>query len=264
VITPLSLPEAARSMSYTEAVIDEDRRFIPSSVKPNLFAAYPVLVPIYLAQYGFQTLAGEEASVTVILEAHSLNGRILCDENLESAEFPNTHIITRRGSSDFLSFAGVANVIQLRMVPSVASQLAGYLEDLISAPGAAEALANGALGEENAMRVPVEMDDLRVREYTAKETNHNRQWLAMSAQVAGAKLLVERLSQIPTAEEFFGLGSPPGKNIAAKALEQFFGFPREDSKPILEQLAEMDATRERAKPQWWKDWEGTNTSPVHT
>ncbi|KAH0833300.1 hypothetical protein J3R83DRAFT_12365 [Lanmaoa asiatica] len=67
-VLPFDLLDTTRTLSYTDAVISENMRFSPQSVKMNLAAAYPVLLPVYLAQY----ISREPwPPVTIILAAHN-------------------------------------------------------------------------------------------------------------------------------------------------------------------------------------------------
>ena len=75
----------------------------------------------------------------------------------------------------------------------------GYLDGMINVPGAAEALAcSRANGDKDGVRVPVEMDDLRVREYTIQETDYNRGWLRLSAHNLVTKVAFEVTSTFST------------------------------------------------------------------
>ncbi|KAJ7227149.1 hypothetical protein GGX14DRAFT_418352 [Mycena pura] len=72
--TPFSILDAANSLPASDCRIDEDIQIEPSSIHTNLISAYPVLIPLYLAQYSF-----EYVSKTVLLEAHSEEGRIFVE-----------------------------------------------------------------------------------------------------------------------------------------------------------------------------------------
>ncbi|KAF8206441.1 hypothetical protein K438DRAFT_1817212 [Mycena galopus ATCC 62051] len=68
--TPFSvLDAAAKSLKPDQCVISEVLALEPSSIRANLICAYPVLIPLYLAQY--------PSDRTVVLEAHDEEGRIL-------------------------------------------------------------------------------------------------------------------------------------------------------------------------------------------
>ncbi|KAL6302372.1 hypothetical protein BKA93DRAFT_736922, partial [Sparassis latifolia] len=74
--TPFKLIDLARSLSYEEATTTEPKplRFDPESVKERLIAAYPLLLPVYIARYELRLLGHqpeEPISYTVVVEAHS-------------------------------------------------------------------------------------------------------------------------------------------------------------------------------------------------
>jgi hypothetical protein len=77
------------------------------------------------------------------------------------------------------------------MKSNMASELAGHLDDMICAQGAAEALATGGVGDEGATHVRVNMEDLRVRDYAVEEKKQNRLWLAVSAELAALGTMLE-------------------------------------------------------------------------
>ncbi|KAH9944594.1 hypothetical protein B0H21DRAFT_694880, partial [Amylocystis lapponica] len=49
--SPFALLDAARSLSFKRATVSKRFRFDPPTVKANFFAAYPILIPVYLARY---------------------------------------------------------------------------------------------------------------------------------------------------------------------------------------------------------------------
>ncbi|KAG9315308.1 hypothetical protein JVU11DRAFT_4447 [Chiua virens] len=70
-ILPFDILDQTRTLSYSDAVISDNIRFNPQSVKMKLAAAFPVLMPVYLAQY----VSREPwPPVTIILAAHSEPG----------------------------------------------------------------------------------------------------------------------------------------------------------------------------------------------
>jgi len=247
-------------MSYQQAIINDELRVIPSSVKPNLIAAYPVLIPVYLAQYSFSTLLKEQGSVTLILEAHSPNGRIFCEELPQVAKFLNGRITTRRGLPT--PFACVKHLVGFKIRFKMGKELEEYLDDMISAPGSAQVLATSGVNDGNTVHVPVDMDDLRVREYTTKETNQNRLWLTLSAELASLRTMHENISHVQNAKVItFEFGSSrksklteekvDGKTLGPLSIQGGDQFAR----TVIERITALDESREKRKPQWWKDWE---------
>ncbi|KAI9061292.1 hypothetical protein FKP32DRAFT_1631332 [Trametes sanguinea] len=79
-LTPLHLVDAARSLSMADANITNTFRFEPASVKHTMLAAYPVLIPGYIAQYNVElpdpaTRQRRETIVSAFIEAHVPHGR---------------------------------------------------------------------------------------------------------------------------------------------------------------------------------------------
>ncbi|KAL0954959.1 hypothetical protein HGRIS_003890 [Hohenbuehelia grisea] len=74
-ISPIALLDIARSLPQEDAIIDaSDMCFDPSTLKPSMLAAYPILIPVYLAQYDLsEPLASEYPGMKLhtILEAHA-------------------------------------------------------------------------------------------------------------------------------------------------------------------------------------------------
>lgn len=86
-INPFSLIDLAPNMSYDQSILDGSLRIHPRSIKVNLvrnfavscyyshetvfsqMAAYPVLIPLYLAKYTY-TVFDASYSVTAIVEAY--------------------------------------------------------------------------------------------------------------------------------------------------------------------------------------------------
>ncbi|KZT00811.1 uncharacterized protein LAESUDRAFT_764264 [Laetiporus sulphureus 93-53] len=62
--TPLHFMDAIRSLHPDKTTLYEEVRFDPASVKENLFAVFPLLLPVYLAEYESR----EGQPLTVVLE----------------------------------------------------------------------------------------------------------------------------------------------------------------------------------------------------
>ena len=88
-VSPFSLLDVARSLPWSDAVINKYLKFAPSSLKVNLvssfdiiqasdsshssqFSAYPVLLPLYIAMYEMKRSDVTDGStLTVWTQAHS-------------------------------------------------------------------------------------------------------------------------------------------------------------------------------------------------
>jgi len=97
-LSPLSLPEAARSLFRSRAKISDVATFEPDSLSFKLLSAYPVLLPVYVAQYEIPFGKREPVQLTTIIQAHSPDGLIYVDvaslsqwgQELRSDESPNS------------------------------------------------------------------------------------------------------------------------------------------------------------------------------
>ncbi|KAJ7494701.1 hypothetical protein B0H11DRAFT_2003050 [Mycena galericulata] len=77
---PLSIIDEAKSLQPDQLVVSRKLRIDPSSISTNLLCAYPVLIPLYLAQYAVNW--GEDTDPvykTALIEAHSVKGRIIVE-----------------------------------------------------------------------------------------------------------------------------------------------------------------------------------------
>ncbi|GJE88754.1 hypothetical protein PsYK624_048370 [Phanerochaete sordida] len=78
--TPFALPDAARTLSFNDAIIEEDFRFDPTTFRSDLITAYPLLVPVYLMQYVAPSYRGGEGySFTLIVDASSAQGAVISE-----------------------------------------------------------------------------------------------------------------------------------------------------------------------------------------
>lgn len=163
-------------------------------------AAYPILIPLYLARYEFRLPGADHLSnVTLCMEAFSPRGRIIGERigaeagallrkevtNAPSMFLEFTHsldgmsVLYLRGLP--LSFTKIAGFGVAETSKSLDSHLAiqalgqwmdGYLKDMRTAKKLSE-LGGGA----------PKAGDVRVREYSVDETKRNRSWMAKSTEI---------------------------------------------------------------------------------
>ncbi|KAJ7773234.1 hypothetical protein B0H16DRAFT_1511594 [Mycena metata] len=74
---PFSVLDLAKSLPSEHCHITPDLRIHPSTIQANLICAYPVLIPLYLAQYRGKASGVLQKVVTVVLQAHCEKGTIL-------------------------------------------------------------------------------------------------------------------------------------------------------------------------------------------
>ncbi|KZT00810.1 uncharacterized protein LAESUDRAFT_731876 [Laetiporus sulphureus 93-53] len=199
-VTPFPLLDVARSLSYQQATISEQLKFDPSAVKANLFAAYPVLVPIYLAQYEMPAIdTGDPLTFTAILEAFTRKGRIVTeDRDREQAQRilnkdPNGPDFFKRfidylsprefwvndGSNSISRFAPLELHATMPHVKLSQGALEKWVNDAAATKGAIESYQAKYFpcsATESGVNV-VDWDDLRIREFTDEEKMANRVWM---------------------------------------------------------------------------------------
>ncbi|TFK72903.1 hypothetical protein BDN72DRAFT_791692 [Pluteus cervinus] len=250
-ISPFTLLEVARSLSYADCTIEEDFRFNPSSVKTNLFAAYPILIPLYLAQYSFTPPGLERVySLTVCMEAYSPGGRIFVERlggekgKLIRQQFPNAPAGFIR-FTDGLDGPGMhnargvpssaCNIPALMMAnppPMLALTLESWLEDALG--------DDSAMGKLASMSPAVSDDDPRIREYTHEETLNTRNWMALGAELWTMKSIIAALSRSGGSQKVYVFG-------AGDSMQAVDAMQKNEEK--------LREKRESLKPSWWKEWE---------
>jgi len=253
-ISPFAALDMASSLSPMDAKVDDDLRFIPTSITPNLLAAYPVLVPLYLAHYEY-TLPGIglTRSCTMFIEAYKPKGRIMAEQfgPLSGKELRQ---LLPRAPSAFMEFTHMVDnipVATLRGMPNHFINIVGlltperrdltrkvllWLESFLSTPGTATTLAS----ESSAL---VSVEDVRVREYTREERYAAVSWIKLGAELASVKMLAETManSEAPAA-----IGPDSGK-IMEGALNS-----------LKSKIDALEAKRTESVPIWWKKWRETS------
>ncbi|KAL0954958.1 hypothetical protein HGRIS_003890 [Hohenbuehelia grisea] len=186
-ISPIALLDIARSLPQEDAIIDaSDMCFDPSTLKPSMLAAYPILIPVYLAQYDLsEPLASEYPGMKLhtILEAHAPDGRLsafpLYPTHLP--EFvPRAECVSFRDYDD-RTFAEKNTESKLTFGGKVVS----WLDKLIQEPGAPELLAEKTVSIQSRVKdqaapddtismTLVDMDQPWIRPHTIEEVMTNR------------------------------------------------------------------------------------------
>ncbi|KIM84868.1 hypothetical protein PILCRDRAFT_817672 [Piloderma croceum F 1598] len=229
-ISPFSLVKKLRSQPK-RIVVNDGLQFDPA-INLNFLAAYPILIPLYLAQY-----ENESVSTTVFLEAFtstlsfiSMN-RVyfeLCDDSLLTVisrwlKFAN-HV-----HSGYWQAHGPATPFSKVIMPSGkhSDVLHQWLDEMISQPGGAEQLVSGS---------PVDFADLRVREFTEEETFKNRDFLNVSCDVANMKHILKEIPDL-------------GVKISSisKVSEDAF------ASATINEINRLHQKRDAMMPQWWKE-----------
>ncbi|KAF8896369.1 hypothetical protein BD779DRAFT_1495535 [Infundibulicybe gibba] len=217
------------SPSPLQAIVNDKIRFTPSSFTPNMLAAYPVLIPLYLAQYE-HSIPGldNRHSITAIMEAYSSKGRILTEKiGAEFGAALRDQLPVARGEP-----APFARLTGLSIVPE------GHGLDSGS-PGTAQKLSGTGI---------IDFDDPRIRELVPDEAHTNRAWMAVSKERDALRAVVDAMTFAQEGDiEII-------HHQASSAHPQDLVKSATDS--LRTRADELTKTREETKPAWWKEWEG--------
>ena len=219
--SPLSLLQHADSLSYKQATICRHLRLLPSTIKANFvsliahltfpceyraliyvasqIAAYPVLIPLYLAQYEYEVL-DESYIINFILDVSSRSvcaspytsdsarlistqGRIICEVVPQAIrDSMGKEFATYRDGDKSPGFANVKRLMAPRSSDHLAQKLNEWVDKGLANPGTAKLLA-----DESA----VDFDDLRVREFVEQERQANYHYLGMCADIINLRELLK-------------------------------------------------------------------------
>ncbi|KAF8656829.1 hypothetical protein AX16_002377 [Volvariella volvacea WC 439] len=257
-VSPFSLIDAARSSSYIDATIDDDFRYIPSSVKCNMFAAYPMLIPLYLAQYEL-ILPSKTYYVTLGIEAYTDKGRVFSErlgaepgaalrehfQNAPSAFVKFTHALDNIEIQFLRGTPSPASNIPALMIMDPGKRLAPTLESWLD-----EKLQTAGSIEQLAQLSPdvISDEDPRVREYTTEETLKTRNWMALGAELWTIRSIVGAMEHAdPEQARVFSIGLGSG-NFRGQTVGNLVKGLRDNETAIR-------TRREELKPEWWKQWE---------
>ncbi|KAJ7475816.1 hypothetical protein FB451DRAFT_1557682 [Mycena latifolia] len=223
---PFSILDAAKSLRPNQCVC-QNLRIDPSSIRTNLISAYPVLIPLYLAQ-GDWTFVGDD-SQTAIVEAHHEMGRIIVENPADPqmrAEFvKNIPSSFRQMFDEFLYYRGSAsnfgNISSLTIPPTWdIGEFHGFgdwLDDFMTAETLHQLVKTG----------DATMADPRVRPWTHEEIYVVRAFFSLGRERSEAQTFLKNQSKVP-----------------GNALQE-----------VKEYAATLDANREQVLPSWWKDWQ---------
>ncbi|EJF64933.1 hypothetical protein DICSQDRAFT_159896 [Dichomitus squalens LYAD-421 SS1] len=256
-VTPLKLIEAARSMSLADATISNSFRFEPSSVEETMIAAYPILLPAYLAQFNIDTIVdGNPANVklTSFMEASHNEPRIMVEVVDPVAEWINLlgqkvpDIIVRGETSRSLARFGVVRSL---LAGSATLNHKRRLERWIDGAGASlTALLSyreryfGKTEEEAARGV--NWEDVRIRPFIAEEREANWKYMA-----AGEELYF--MKQISLAYERRRENARP-KTEGVQEESIALSIP-EEAEVIQKHIENAQKKREGLKPDWLAQYE---------
>ncbi|KAI6165634.1 hypothetical protein EDD17DRAFT_1551967 [Pisolithus thermaeus] len=244
-ISPLELLSRARDTSFGVAKVDDDFRFDPRSIKLNLVAAYPILIPVYVLQYAPQ---GPYSRVTIIVEANAEPGRYYVHfvNGPDLRKLPAQEFF---GEEDFIAM-GVSGskcrfspcIISPRSRPSASEDLCAWMSNFVEDRGAPLRLTS---------KQPISMDDCRVREWTEQEILPVHEWMQLGKDLIRTRGMIKTISTV-NVDQIKVFEFPPRMNTdpkkVAAGLQGFF-------KAEGERLRKLEETRAARTPAWWRQWQ---------
>lgn len=251
-ISPLSALDIAHS-TYGGVELAEDLRFAPKSVKTNMISAYPVLFPLYLAQYEFPS-PGKPRLVTLFIEAGEPKGRIRAERLDLGSEIREMLPMAPQSFVEFTHEMDAIDVQVLRGEPPSFFSVAGFvtpdkrgiaqaasdwLNTQVLTHGAAPALAEKT-------GVITSDDDPRIRSLSFDEKMENTKWMLLSGDIASMKRVVEQMKETHAQGRIITIGG--GKKA----------FPEDIFDTTISNLQskidELETRRRETTPSWWKEW----------
>ncbi|KAF8149983.1 hypothetical protein B0H34DRAFT_731983 [Crassisporium funariophilum] len=254
--SPLALDAVAASSSYRAATVNQELKFSPGSVKATMFSAYPLLIPLYLAQYEIRSMEGPAKTMTFFVEAHKETGLIM------SNSFRHLPEANRQGFEAVFRFMGrdidwqemqhyfpiesrvTVSGISLSPVKDTGKAVQTWLDGALSSQDNIEKLASLSTIDSD--------DDSRIREMNAEEKNAIDAYAELTSEIMMVKRIIEAMSTAETAANVIviGAGNIPKFEAAGHALET-----------LKEKLQELEAKRIELKPSWWLEWELSSSHP---
>ncbi|KAI0635954.1 hypothetical protein C8Q77DRAFT_1216470 [Trametes polyzona] len=197
-LTPLRIPEALRSLPMADGSISSLLRFEPPSVKEEFIAAYPVLIPVYLAQYNVKTpMNGKlmEMTITAFMEASRpvRLGRVgvetvpLFKQLLQTVGVPPPEIMIRGEHEELLTrFANVRSFLGQHVPVGHRAFVEKRINTVLSRNSRAlcayrDRYFGGA--QEKAKGEVVDWSDPRIRPFDPAERQANLRWLKSNADL---------------------------------------------------------------------------------
>ncbi|KAI0671762.1 hypothetical protein C8Q78DRAFT_1069353 [Trametes maxima] len=201
-LTPFRLPDVARSLSMTDANVSNLLRFEPSTVKETMMAAYPVLIPTYLAQYKVEALIHgkpQDATVSAFLEAAVPNGRAVVEVlpgvedffNMFNVPIPDLFI---RGPDGPLTrrFTNTRSLIANTITRTHRTQVETWTNNALGRKAALQRYRNRFFGTSEAEATrKVDWNDVRIRPFDPEERRANIGWLTASADLFLLKVMLQ-------------------------------------------------------------------------
>jgi len=264
-VTPLALPSFGQSLSPSQTLIEDDVYLDPASLDFDVLAAYPVLVPFYLAEYEYTVGPSQTRSFLCAVQAHSQKGLVYVEWARSEAALQSDQFPTESFAEDFTQYLEEHVFMPMRFQPPGFSQIETVVTSIPweQTEGLDSQISHWLdktlrrRGLESLTKFGVDMDDMRVREFARDEVLSNRSWLSLDLQLIMLKFELRRKDRIKNmvASQLDGkddsgdtMGSvPPIVQKSLKVVEKFENTLDKE----LERLREHHRT---TMPTWIKDW----------
>ncbi|EMD34074.1 hypothetical protein CERSUDRAFT_97999 [Gelatoporia subvermispora B] len=276
-LSPLALQDAARSLSLKQAQISEGFRLDPSSVNFHMLAAYPVLIPVWLAQYEQHWIAGQTSTITIGIEAWSRWGpRVfseLPDEPFASAVskfWPSGLVKSDRGPDLLVygpyrehiqEFADMNVVCRIPDNKNRSAMLNEWINNYVSHQAAMSSFESRYFSK--ADDATIDWDDLRIRELSEEETSRNKEYLNLSVHTLMMQNLVDALQsdgkrpKVITVSINFSKKNKSDDKKSGSPLPNASGSELQDEQAITfikSQLEKAVQQRDKKRPRWLTEW----------
>ncbi|KAL9714117.1 hypothetical protein Ac2012v2_002425 [Leucoagaricus gongylophorus] len=244
-ISPFSILNIAHHLSHREAIITQDFRFNPSSLKPTLFAAYPVLIPVYLLQYEIHDNS-KKYYHTLIVEAYGSDGNAWSEplrlkKEIKILQHIRPWLGTRDPFRDSVMNVGYSKQFvehigfSHRPHQKLGNAIGDYIEKALDDTRTPTMLSAASV---NNMAKLVE--DQRVREFTSEDRKPIIEWLQLGLEQMKIQQIMSHARS--------------SKKIRVR------DFAKVDRKPVVDQTIQLlsetsqilEAQRLQVKPIWAK------------
>jgi len=261
-ISPFAALEMAHSLSYKDAII-EDIRFSPRSIEIQLLAAYPVLFPLYLAQYELRTaLDSKPRFVTLFIEAFGTQGRIRAQtSNLGRDLRDMLPALAPQSLTDWTHAIDAVDIQILRGRPSpfftvatpekrrIGTAVAEWFNNMVVNYDATSKLAeeSGEISSDG---------DLRIRPFSLEEQAKNTRWMLLGVEIESTRRIVSSMKDINLdTARIVVVGNKKG--ISQDIFDSTINS-------LESKIKELEAKREETTPSWWREWlEMSKTGKKH-
>ncbi|KIL67566.1 hypothetical protein M378DRAFT_9342 [Amanita muscaria Koide BX008] len=272
-ISPFSTLDIAKSWPHGDVEVDmAGFQFTPTSIKPNLvfrflalvwfnanarpqISAYPILIPLYLAQYEAVIPRFEmEVNLTVFMEGFSKKGRIFVEKTGDQFAdrvqelIPNAPPILGRVFrllDDMVVRGGVFHFVRVAKMAFPQAPLAHlflrkWLDDKLSSPDLAPLLADLSRGSST-----LRGEDERVRDFLDVADRSNvHMWLSLGSKLTAAEMVIETMK---SATNVHIVSRPKGAST-----EEVMGGT---FKALEDTVNDLKKQRQDTLPAWWREWE---------